>query len=149
MASSKAATVAEYLAELPSERQEVMRTVRELVNGAVQPGFEEIMSFGMIGWVVPLSRYPTTYNRQPLAFVSLAAQKRHYALYLMCAYADTPDERRIADAFAAAGKRLDMGKSCLRFASLDEVPWEVIVEVLGRYSVDDWIRVYEASRAGR
>ncbi len=149
MASSKAATVAEYLAELPPERQEVMRTVRELVNGAVQPGFDEIMSFGMIGWVVPLSRYPTTYNRQPLAFVSLAAQKRHYALYLMCAYTDTADERRIAAAFAAAGKRLDMGKCCLRFGSVDDVPWAVIVEVLSRYTVDDWIRVYEASRAGR
>lgn len=149
MTSSAAPTVREYLAELPADRRAVVSAVRERVNRVIQPGFEEIMAFGMIGWVVPLSRYPATYNKQPLSFVSLAAQKRHFALYLMCAYSETADERAIVSAYAAAGVKLDMGRSCLRFTDPAKVLWDVVERVIANYSVDDWIAVYERSRGMR
>ncbi len=149
MALSAAASVDEYLLELPPERREVIRSVLTLVREHVQPGFEEHMGFGMICWSVPLARYPKTYNKQPLAFVSLAAQKRHYALYLMCAYSDGPPLAYLSEAFAAAGKKLDMGKACLRFTSLDDVPWKAVGDTIARYSVDEWIATTEAARSTR
>lgn len=149
MASSAATSVEEYLAELPPDRRAVVAAVRDRVNQVIQPGFAEVMSFGMIGWVVPLIRYPTTYNKQPLAFVSLAAQKRHYALYLMGAYTDTADERTIVRGYEAAGVKLDMGKCCLRFTDPDRVLWDVVEPVIARHSVDDWIALYERTRAAR
>jgi hypothetical protein len=149
MTSSAATTVDGYLSELPSDRRDVLRFVRDRVNRVIQPGFEEIIAFGMIGWVVPLSRYPKTYNKQPLAFVSLAAQKKHNALYLMCAYSDSDDEHTIANAYEAAGMKLDMGKSCLRFTSPEKVLWEPVERVIGRHSVDDWIATYERARGAR
>jgi Domain of unknown function (DU1801) len=149
MATSSATTVAAYLAELPPDRRVVVSDVRDRVRQALQAGFEEGMAFGMIGWTVPLSRYPDTYNKQPLAFVSLAAQKKHYSLYLMCAYADSDDERAITSAYQKAGVRLDMGKSCLRFTDPATVLWDVVEQAIGRYSVEDWIAVYERSRGLR
>ena len=87
MASSKAATVAQYLAELPPERRAEIEKVRDLVNGALPAGYREGMGYGMIGWVIPLEDYPDTYNRQPLAYAGLAAQKNYNSLYLNCVYA--------------------------------------------------------------
>lgn len=149
MVSSAAPTVAQYLAELPPDRRSVIAAVRDRINRVIHPEFAEIMAFGMIGWVVPLSRYPKTYNRQPLAYVSLAAQKKHSSLYLMSAYADSADERAITAAYAAAGRKLDMGKCCLRFTDPAQVLWEVIEPCIGRHSVDDWITVYERARGLR
>ena len=88
MASSAAKSVDEYLAELPPERPAVVSKVRDMVNTHMPAGYREAMAFGMIGWGIPLSRYPETYNRQPLGYVALAAQKNAYSLYLMCVYAD-------------------------------------------------------------
>lgn len=147
MPTSTSRTVEGYLASLPTDRREVIASVRDRVNRVIQPGFEEMISFGMIGWVVPLSRYPKTYNKQPLAFVSLAAQKKHYALYLMCAYSDTEDESAIARAYQEAGRKLDMGKSCLRFTTPESVLWEVVERVIGQYSVEEWIATYERARS--
>lgn len=149
MATSTASTVAGYLAELPPDRRAVVAEVRDRVKRVLQPGFEEGMSFGMIGWTVPLSHYPMTYNKQPLAYVSLAAQKKGYSLYLMAAYAESPEAQTIAEAYEAAGRRLDMGKSCLRFADPGAVLWEVVEATIARYSVDEWIAVYERSRGMR
>ena len=112
MVSSAAATVEAYLAELPPERRAVVATVRALVNAHLPEGYVEGMHWGMIGWVIPLSRYPVTYNKQPLIYAALAAQKNNYALYLMCAYSDSQVERDLRAAYAAAGLKLDMGKSC-------------------------------------
>jgi uncharacterized protein YdhG (YjbR/CyaY superfamily) len=136
MASSKATSVQGYLEELPADRREVVAAVRTLVKEALPAGVEEAMAFGMISWQVPLSRYPDTYNRQPLAYISLAAQKQHYALYLMGAYADSEALRIITEAYAAAGRRLDMGKSCLRFRRADELPLDALKHVVGLYDVD-------------
>ena len=83
-------------------------------------GYAESMAYGMIGWAVPLARYPNTYNGQPLGYVALAAQKNYFALYLTCAYQDAAEEAWLADAFARSGKKLDKGKSCVRFRRLEE-----------------------------
>lgn len=146
MASSAAKTVDGYLAELPPDRAAVMQSMRDLVNAHLPPGYREAMAFGMIGWGVPLSRYPQTYNRQPLGYVALAAQKHAYSLYLMGVYADGAQEAALRDAAAAEGKSLDMGKSCLRFKRPDDLPLQAIGKLIASMQVEDLIAVYEASR---
>ena len=112
-------------------------------------GFEESISYGMIGWSVPLSRYPDTHNGQPLGYVALAAQKNNYALYLMGVYADGVQEERLLAAYAEMGRKPDMGKSCVRFRQLDHLPLTAICELVASMSVDDYIARYEVSRAPR
>lgn len=146
MVGSAAKTVDAYLAQLPPERAAVVATMRDFVNLHLPPGYREEMAFGMIGWGIPLSRYPDTYNRQPLGYVALAAQKHAYSLYLMCVYADSECEQALRAAAAAEGKKLDMGKSCLRFKRPDDLPLQAIGELIASVPVDDYIAVYEASR---
>lgn len=146
MVGSRAATVADYLAELPPERREVVSSVRDFVNRHLPDGYRETMAFGMIGWGIPLERYPDTYNKQPLGYVALAAQKNHYALYLMSVYTDSGDERRLRAAYAKAGRKLDLGKCCLRFKKLDDLLLDEIAPLIADTSVDDCIARYEASR---
>ena len=147
MASSKAKTVEEYLAELPEDRRTVIASVRALVNRHIPDGYVEAMSWGMIAWEVPLSRYPTTYNKQPLPYVALAAQKQYYALYLTVCYANSAQDVVLRNAYADAGMKLDMGKSCLRFKKPDDLLPEVIGRVIASTPVDTLIAQYEASRA--
>ena len=146
MASSAANTVDDYIAGLPPERAAVVATMRDFVNTHLPPGYREQMAFGMIGWGIPLSRYPDTYNRQPLGYVALAAQKHAYSLYLMCVYADGEREQALRAAAAAEGKKLDMGKSCLRFKRIDDLPLRAVGELIASMSVDDYIALYESSR---
>ena len=143
---SEAATVEEYLASLPEDRQQAIEAVRAVVLEHLPDGYEECMSFGMIAWVVPLSRYPDTYNKQPLALASLASQKRHLALYLNNVYSDETTREWFTSAYAASGKRLDMGKSCVRFKRLDDLPLDVIGQAIARTGVDDFLALYEAAR---
>jgi uncharacterized protein YdhG (YjbR/CyaY superfamily) len=143
MASSRAATVDEYLAELPPERRTVISAVRDVVRRNMPAGYTEAMAFGMIGWGIPLARYPNTYNGQPLGYVALAAQKNYYALYLMCAYMDPAETAWLVDAFARAGKTLDMGKSCVRFKSLDDLPLDAIGQIVARITPEMYIARYE------
>ena len=145
MASSKASTVAQYLAELPPERRAVVSSVRDFVNRHQPPGFVEGMAFGMIGWAIPLSRYPDTYNKQPLGNVGLAAQKNGYSLYLMGCYMDSAEDKALRAAYAKAGKKLDMGKSCLRFRDLEGLLLDAIAPVIANTSVDQFIARYEAA----
>ncbi len=147
MVSSKAKTVADYLAELPEARRQVVSTVRDLVNRHLPEGYVETMNWGMVSWEVPLSRYPVTYNRQPLGYVALAAQKQYYALYLMGCYADSAQEGSLRQAYAVAGRKLDMGKSCLRFKTMDDLLPEPVAAVIASTPVDALIAQYEASRA--
>lgn len=146
MVSSAASTVDEYLAGLPLERASVVTAMRDLINAHMPPGYQETMAFGMIGWGIPLSRYPDTYNKQPLGYVALAAQKNSYSLYLMGVYADAEQERVLFEAAAAAGKKLDKGKSCLRFKRPDDLPLRAIGKLIASLQVDDYIALYEASR---
>ncbi|MDR6841422.1 DUF1801 domain-containing protein [Pseudoxanthomonas sacheonensis] len=146
MVGSAATTVEAYLAELPPERREVIATVRALVNANLPDGYVEGMNWGMVSWEIPLSRYPVTYNKQPLIYAALAAQKNHYALYLMCAYADSQNERDLRAAYAAAGLKLDLGKSCLRFRRLDALLQSAVAAAIASTPPEVHIARYEASR---
>lgn len=149
MATSKAATVEEYLAELPAERREVVSKVREIVRRNLPKGYNETMQSGMISYGLPLSRFPNTYNGQPLGYVALAAQKNYYALYLMGPYMDPQQAKRLESAFERAGKKMDMGKSCLRFKKLDDLPLDAVGEIIASTSPETLIAHHEAAHARR
>lgn len=147
---SQVATVDEYLDGLEPERREVVSAVRDIVNRAMPDGYEEGVSYGMIGWAVPLERYPDTYNGQPLGYVALAAQKRHYSLYLNCLYMGSVEEAEFRRRWtAASGRTLDMGKSCVRFRKLEDLDQDLIAETVASTPVDSFIEQYERSRARR
>jgi hypothetical protein len=147
MASSKAATVEAYLQELPEDRREVVSTVRDLILRSLPDGYTETMAWGMISYGIPLERYPTTYNGQPLGYAALAAQKNNYSLYLMGVYADPEQEAALREAFRREGKKLDMGKSCVRFKKTADLPLDAIGELIGATTPEQYIARYEASRA--
>ena len=142
---SSATTVEEYLAELPEDRRAAIATVRDVVNEHLPEGYEETLFWGMITWSVPLDRLPDTYNGQPLGYVALASRKNTMSLYLMSAYGD--EETWFREEYAKSGKQLDMGKSCVRFKTLDHLALEPIAKAVGRLSVDDYIARYRESRA--
>ena len=143
---SDASTVDAYLEELPEDRREAIAAVRSVILEHLPDGFEEGMQYGMIGYYVPLDRFPDTYNGQPLSVAGLASQKRHMALYMMGVYGS--DDAWFRERWEAAGHKLDMGKSCVTFRRLDDVPLEVVGEAIARTSVDDLIAAHEA-RHGR
>lgn len=149
MVSSAAATVEEYLDELPKDRAAVVSAVRDLVNASLPAGYEEGMLYGMITWMVPLDVYPDTYNRKPLAYVSLAAQKHHYALYLMGVYADSEEEARFREQWSARGTKLDMGKSCLRFRTTADLQEDLVAEVIAAVPMEEHIARAKAAQSDR
>jgi hypothetical protein len=147
MVRSVAKTVEQYLEELSPERCEIIAAVRETILEHLPEGYEESMNWGMISYEIPLSRYPKTYNGQPLAYVALAAQKNYCSLYLMGVYADSKLGRRLAASYAERGKRLDLGKCCLRFKRLEELPLDLVGEIVAATTPKQYIEKYEASRA--
>jgi hypothetical protein len=149
MATSKAATVEEYLAELPAERRDVVSKMRALVTRNLPKGYNETMNWGMICYGIPLSRYPDTYNGEPLGYVALAAQKNYYALYLTVPYMDPEQAKQLAEAFKRAGKKMDMGKSCLRFKKLDDLPLDAIGRLIASTPPETLIAHHEAGHAKR
>ena len=149
MATSTAATVEEYLAELPAERREVVSKVREVVKRHLPKGYAETMSWGMISYGIPLARYPNTYNGQPLSYVALAAQKNYYALYLTGPYLDPELGKELAAAFKHAGKKMDMGKSCLRFKKLEDLPLDAVGRAIASMPPDKLIAHHEAVHTRR
>lgn len=151
MFTGKAKTVAEYLEQLPPERRAVVSKVRQVVKAHLPKGYRESVNWGVITYEVPLTRLPDTYNGQPLCYASIAAQKNHYSLYLMCAYGDAKRAKWLADEFAKRGKKLDKGKACVRFTSLDDLPLDVIGEAIASVPLDRYVEIYKASRskAGR
>jgi hypothetical protein len=146
MAKSSATTVEEYLAELPAERRAVVAAVRDVVRRHLPEGYQETMNWGMISYEVPLERYPDTYNGQPLNYAALAAQKNYYALYLPSVYQSPEQEAWLREEFAKARKRLDLGKSCVRFKRLEDLPLDAIGRVVGSTSPEQFIARYEAGR---
>jgi len=149
MVSSRAATVDEYLDELPADRRAVVSTVRDVVNRNLPTGYRESMGWGMIVWGIPLEHYPKTYNQEPLGYVALAAQKNYFSLYLFSVYQEGPEDHRLRDEFSRAGKKLDMGKSCVRFRTLDDLPLDVIGRVVAATPPDALIARYETNRPQR
>jgi len=138
--------VQDYLDGLPEDRRAVVSAVRDVVVRNLPDGYTETVGSGMLNYTIPLERYPNTYNKQPLGYAALAAQKNHYALYLTSPYMDPAQAQWLADEFEKAGKKLDMGKSCLRFKKLEDLPLEVVDRAIASTPPDDFIAQYEASR---
>ena len=146
---SGARTVQEYLAELTPERREAVSAVRDVIMANLPEGYEEVMDFGMVSYVVPLSRYPKTYNGHPLQYAAIASEKRYVSVHLMSIYADAESQQWFVNSYRATGKKLDMGKACVRFRSLDDLPMDLIGEAVSRTPMEEWIRLYEAARSAR
>ena len=149
MAKSKAESVDEYLAELTEDRRAALATVRQVILDNLPHGYDETMQYGMIGYVVPLERYPVTYNGQALSYAALASQKNYMSLYLMNIYCDGAAERWFVDRYHASGKRLDMGKACVRFKKLEDLPIDLVGDVIALTPVAQFIDRYEATRTGK
>ncbi|MCL7964685.1 MAG: DUF1801 domain-containing protein [marine benthic group bacterium] len=150
---SEAKTVEEYLAELPEDRRKAISKVREVILENLPDGYEESMNWGMIAFEVPLSTYPDTYNGQPLSYAALASQKNHMALYLSGIYMDEKARAKFESDYKATGKRFDVGKSCVRFRKLDDLPLPVIAEAIAYLPADEFVErvkaVYSPRKAAR
>jgi len=138
-----------YIDQLPEDRQEPMRKLRAIINDNIPAGFEEAMSYGMIGYVVPHSVYPAGYHcdtKLPLPFMNIASQKNFIALYHMGIYAQPAlMEWFVAEYPKHNTRKLDMGKSCIRFKKMEEIPYDLITELVQKMSMEEWIELYEAN----
>jgi uncharacterized protein YdhG (YjbR/CyaY superfamily) len=139
-------TVTEYLAALPEDRRTVVRKLRSLVKKHLPAGYKEQIGWGAITYTVPLKVLPDTYNGEPLCYAAIAAQKNHYALYLMSVYGDPAQAKWLAQEFKKQGKKLDMGKSCVRFKSLDDIPLDAIAEIVSSTPMDAYVARYREIR---
>ena len=146
---SDASSVDAYLAELAPDRRAAIARVREVILANLPDGYEEAMEWGMITYQVPLSTCPDTYNGKPLMYAALASQKRHMAVYLTGVYADGRTREEFAEQYRATGKRMDMGKSCVRFRSLDDLPLDLIGQAIAGFEVSEFIDLVQTARAGR
>ena len=146
---SKATTVDAYLAELPEERQKPMEKLRKVIKKNLPKGFKESMGYGMMGWSVPHTIYPAGYHcnpKDPLPFMGLASQKNSINLYHMGIYADPKLLKWFQEAHAkASAKKLDMGKSCIRYKKAEDIPYDLIGELASKITVDEWIKMYESA----
>ncbi len=145
MVSSKETTPAAYLAGLPPERRAVIAAVRKVVRQHLPDGYVETMNWGMLSYEIPLSRYSVTYSKQPLSYIGLAAQKNNFALYLMSVHGDKRLHDKLVASYDAAGRKLDMGKCCLRFKRIEELPLDIIGEIVAATPVETMIAFYEST----
>jgi hypothetical protein len=149
---STAESVNEYLNSLPPDRREALSAVREVILANLPKGYEECMSYGMIGYVVPHSLYPKGYHcnpKLPLGFANLGSQKNYMVLHLMTVYGDSATEQWFRKAWEATGRKLDMGKACVRFKRLEDVPLEVVGQVIARTPVKTYIARVETMLSSR
>ncbi|RMF10861.1 MAG: DUF1801 domain-containing protein [Candidatus Neomarinimicrobiota bacterium] len=145
---SKATTVGDYLESLPENRRKALRQVRQVILDHLPDGLEEAMNWGMIAYQVPLEICPDTYNKQPLLYAALASQKNYMAVYLTPIYLDPDLGRRFEEAYRATGKRYDVGKSCVRFRKLDDLPLDLIGETIASMTTREFVdRVQQAGSA--
>ena len=140
-------TVAAYLKALPPERRAVIAATRKLVTKHLPKGYVERQNGGFISYEIPLADYPDTYNKQPLCYISIAAQKNYHALYLVGCYMSESQRARLEAAYKASGRSIDMGKSCLRFTSFEDLPHEALGELIAEMPPAKFIQAYEKSRA--
>ena len=144
---SQAPTVEAYVAELAAERREAVNSIRNAINAALPKGFVEQMNYGMIGWVVPHALYPAGYHcdtRLPLPFMGLASQKNSVNLYHMGLYADADLLAWFqAEHAKATPRKLEMGKSCIRYKKLEDMPLKLIAQLSGKLTVTQWVALYE------
>jgi len=142
-------SVDEYISKIPEERHEIFKKIFDAINDNLPKGFKQGMNYGMIGWAIPLETYPAGYHctpESPLPFMALASQKNFIAFYHMGMYANP----ELLDWFVAeypkhSKRKLDMGKSCVRFKKMDDIPLELLAEVSKKMTVQDWINCYENS----
>ena len=147
MSQKDVATNLNYIKGQPAERHHALTTLRQLIVDNVQEGFEEQSTYGMMGWVIPLEKYPNTYNKQPLLYCALGSQKNYMSLYLMGIYSDANLGAWFKESCEKAGKRLNMGKSCIRFKSLDDLPLKIVGQAIAKFSVKEFISLHEKGRA--
>ncbi len=140
---SDAETVDQYLAELPEDRCEAVARVRDVILASLPDDVVEVMNWGMITYEIPLATYPNTYNGQPLMFAALASQKRYMALYLHSIYAHEGARDRFEQAYRETGKRMDIGKSCVRFRGLSDLPLDVVADAIAAVDVPTYLETYE------
>jgi hypothetical protein len=145
--SSRAATPEAYLSELPDTRRQALAAVRAVVLKNLPKGYQESMGYGILTYCIPLADHPDTYNGQPLCYVALGAHKNYCSLYLMSAYGDPKEAAWLASAFKRAGKKLDMGKSCVHFKTADDLPLDVIGRFIARTKPKTYIARCERARA--
>ena len=143
---STATTVDQYLAELPDDRRAAIEQVREVILANLPEGYQEAMNWGMISYEIPLETYPNTYNKKPLGFAALASQKNHMSVYLNTIYSSEETAGAFEKEYRATGKRYDVGKSCVRFRRIDDLPLDLIGKTIAATPVDAYIAMYEASR---
>ena len=144
---SKASTVDQYVKELPADRKDAVNELRNAINKNLPKGFEEVMSYGMIGYVVPHKLYPPGYHctpELPLPFAALASQKNSINFYHMGIYTDPAMLKWFTEEFKKVStKKLDMGKSCMRFKKPEDIPYKLIGQLMKKMTVKDWVSVYE------
>lgn len=135
-----------FLDDLPAGRRREIERMRKLVRQNLPAGYEEVVSRNMLVYQVPLERYADTYNGQPLWYIALASEKKSLSLHLMRVYADAAQRKRLENAFTSAGKKLNMGKACVRFQSADDLPLDAIADVVASTPVDRWVAIAESAR---
>ncbi|MEO7393812.1 MAG: DUF1801 domain-containing protein [Chitinophagaceae bacterium] len=144
---SKATTAEQYMAELPADRKKGMTELRKIIKKNLPKGFKETMGYGMMGYVVPHTKYPSGYHcnpKDPLPFMGFASQKNFIAVYHMGVYADPKLHKWFTDEYGKAGVgKLDMGKSCIRFKNPEKIPFKLIGELATKITPDEWIAMYE------
>lgn len=146
---SKATTIEQYLNELPEERKVVISQVRDVILENLPNGYLEVMNWGLITYEVPLSICPDTYNKKPLLYAALASQKNHMAVYLSGVYINEKLRLQFENEYKTTGKKIDMGKSCVRFKKLEHLPLELIGKAIANFEVQEFIEVYKTGRSSK
>tara|TARA_R110000868_G_scaffold396852_1_gene669223 strand:+ start:331 stop:780 length:450 start_codon:yes stop_codon:yes gene_type:complete len=146
---SKANTVQEYLNNLPEDRKKQIELVREVILSHLPKGYEEVMNWGMICYEVPLSICPDTYNKKPLMYAALASQKNHMAVYLSGIYANEELKDQFTKDYLASGKKPDMGKSCVRFKKIENLPLDVVGKAVAKFELPEFVEMYQNARNNR
>jgi hypothetical protein len=147
MAEPQTLSVEGFLQSLPADRRTALSRVRQVVLKNLPEGYRESMTSGMIGYGIPLAFYPKTYNGQPLGLAALSSGKRSMTIYLMGIYMDPQMARWFQERYRAGGRKPDMGKSCVHFRALEDLPLDLIGEAIRKLSVKEYIRLYEAARS--
>ena len=146
---NKAKTMDEYISKLPEDRKEPISKIRNIINQNIDKDFEEVISYNMPGWVVPHSLYPDGYHcdpKLPLPFLSIASQKYFVAIYHMGVYANPELMNWLVNEYPKhCPTKLDMGKSCIHFKKIENIPYDLIGELVSKMSVNDWIQLYESN----
>ena len=149
MMRSDASTVKQYIKELPDDRREAIETVRQVILKNLPEGYEEVMNWGMITYQVPLETYPNTYNGKPLMYAALASQENYMSIYLTGIYMDDAFKREFEATYRATGKRYDVGKSCVRFRSLEDLPLDLIGESIALIRVSEFVNKVKKIHSAR